>query len=83
MKNKKKIAVGLFCAVVISSAIGSGTTYHAETKTFDYKETEAATYQRGLDNQPESSYWFPEELLEWEFSKDPDAPYNVSKVPLA
>lgn len=83
MKDKKKMVVGLFCAVVIASAIGSGTTYHAESKTFDYKETEAATYQRGLDNQPESSYWFPEELLEWEFSKDPDAPYNVSKVPLA
>lgn len=39
MKDKKKMAVGLFCAVVIASAIGSGTTYHAETKTFDYKET--------------------------------------------
>lgn len=60
MKDKKKMAVGLFSAVVIVGAIGSGTTYHAETKTFDYKETEAATYQRGMDNQPESSYWFPE-----------------------
>ena len=36
-----------------------------------------------MDNQPESSYWFPEELLEWEPSEDEDLEYNISHVPLA
>ncbi len=36
-----------------------------------------------MDNQPESSYWFPEDLLAWSFEKDPDAKYNTSVVPLA
>ncbi|MFW7393292.1 endo-beta-N-acetylglucosaminidase, partial [Vagococcus fluvialis] len=48
-----------------------------------YSETEKATMDKGMDNQPESSYWFPEDLLAWSFEKDPDAKYNVSQVPLA
>lgn len=36
-----------------------------------------------MDNQPESSYWFPDELLKWTFDQDADAKYNVSVEPLA
>ena len=36
-----------------------------------------------MNDQPESSYWFPEQLLEWDPSQDPDLAYNVSTVPLA
>ena len=36
-----------------------------------------------LPGQPYASYWFPDELLSWTPSGDPDAPYNVSGVPLA
>lgn len=36
-----------------------------------------------MDNQPESSYWFPEQLLEWEADEDEDLSYNISTVPLA
>lgn len=36
-----------------------------------------------MDNQPESSYWFPDELLKWTFDQDTDAKYNVSVEPLA
>ncbi|WP_448374805.1 endo-beta-N-acetylglucosaminidase [Fervidobacterium sp.] len=32
---------------------------------------------------PESSYWYPNDLLDWTPSEDPDAIYNVSHVPLA
>lgn len=34
-------------------------------------------------NQPEASYWFPAELLEWDASADADLAYNISTVPLA
>lgn len=37
----------------------------------------------GLAKQPESSYWFPEDLLEWGADQDADAPYNRSSIPLA
>lgn len=47
-----------------------------------YLETEEAKLDRGMDNLPEASYWFPEDLLKWDFSKDPDAKYNVSTTPL-
>lgn len=36
-----------------------------------------------MDRQPESSYWFPEQLLEWDAKKDPDLIHNISHVPLA
>ncbi|MGB9864420.1 discoidin domain-containing protein [Fervidobacterium riparium] len=31
---------------------------------------------------PESSYWYPNDLLDWSLEADPDAKYNVSQVPL-
>lgn len=33
--------------------------------------------------QPESSYWFPEQLRKWSPESDPDAPFNRSTIPLA
>lgn len=36
-----------------------------------------------MNDQPESSYWFPQQLLEWEPEEDPDLAYNISRVPLA
>ncbi|NDI35929.1 endo-beta-N-acetylglucosaminidase [Chengkuizengella sediminis] len=33
--------------------------------------------------QPHSSYWFPEDLMQWSPETDPDAVYNRSQVPLA
>src|SRR5699024_3437621 len=36
-----------------------------------------------LPNQPVSSYWFPEDLLEWDYEEDEDFPFNISTVPLA
>ncbi len=32
--------------------------------------------------QPESSYWYPEQLLNWTPENDPDAVFNRSQVPL-
>ncbi len=36
-----------------------------------------------MEKLPESSYWFPEQLLEWDARKDPDLQHNISHVPLA
>ncbi|PLV60428.1 discoidin domain-containing protein [Thermotoga sp. KOL6] len=36
-----------------------------------------------FSNIPESSYWFPNDLLDWSPSNDPNAVYNRSHVPLA
>lgn len=36
-----------------------------------------------MNDQPESSYWFPEQLLQWNSEEDPDLAYNISHVPLA
>lgn len=36
-----------------------------------------------MNDQPESSYWFPEQLLEWNPDEEKDLAYNVSTVPLA
>ncbi|WP_059102634.1 endo-beta-N-acetylglucosaminidase [Shouchella shacheensis] len=37
---------------------------------------------KGMASTPESSYWYPEELLEWNPEQDPDAEFNRSTVPL-
>src|SRR5699024_9508691 len=36
-----------------------------------------------LPNLSVSSYWFPEDLLEWDYEEDEDFPFNISTVPLA
>lgn len=36
-----------------------------------------------MNRQPEASYWFPEQLLEWKAEEDEDLIFNVSTVPLA
>lgn len=49
-----------------------------------YLITEENEYEEvTLNDQPESSYWFPQQLLEWNADEDPDFSYNVSTVPLA
>lgn len=36
-----------------------------------------------MNRQPEASYWFPAQLLEWNAEEDEDLIFNVSTVPLA
>ena len=36
-----------------------------------------------MARQPESSYWFPSELLSWDAKTDEDLRFNVSTVPLS
>lgn len=55
----------------------------AETKSkYQITEENEAT-EMVMNHQPESSYWFPEQLLEWTPEEDSDLAYNISTVPLA
>lgn len=55
-----------------------------DSKSSNYQVTdENENEEMVMNNQPESSYWFPEELLEWSAEEDTDLPYNVSTVPMA
>lgn len=72
--------------LVLAAATAIGGCTQSEAKTTGkvvYQETAKSTLEKAMDNQPESSYWFPEDLLAWSFEKDPDAKYNTSVVPLA
>ncbi|TYP69549.1 endo-beta-N-acetylglucosaminidase [Paenibacillus methanolicus] len=42
----------------------------------------AALSATAMAKQPYSSYWYPDQLLQWEAAKDPDAAFNRSVEPL-
>lgn len=89
MKNIrfKSVAVLTLLVALTMGATGcqknTGQSQTKDETKIVYSETEEAKLNRGMDNQPQSSYWFPEDLLKWDFAKDPDAKYNVSTTPLA
>lgn len=62
------IAISIFSYIIPLNNISNANTYHKNNIS---------------NGQPISSYWFPNDLLNWSFDKDPDAKYNVSHVPLA
>lgn len=80
--NLKKTGSFLFLAAAALSVAGCSTKESA-AESITYTETEESQLSEPMENQPESSYWFPEDLLKWNFNKDPDAKYNVSMEPLA
>lgn len=83
--NLKRTGSVLFLTAATLSVMGCSQKGEADADAdaATYTETEESNLTEPMKNQPESSYWFPEDLLKWEFSKDPDAKYNVSTVPLA
>lgn len=98
-KRFRKVITLSLCAVMgVSMAGCSSQTSKGETSEKKTAEAENDTdsaksvYQVTEENkapeltmneQPESSYWFPQQLLEWDAQEDPDFAFNVSKVPLA
>lgn len=48
-----------------------------------YNTDEEANPEITMENMPISSFWFPNELLEWNPNEDEDLQYNISTVPLA
>lgn len=76
-------AVVLLTATTLGLAACSTTETGGADSQIKFSETEKSTMDKGMENQPESSYWFPEDLLAWNFDDDLDAKYNVSRIPLA
>lgn len=88
MKCKKFLSVVLSSVMVAGCAACSGTQETDKTnqppKDSPYQVTEEnENLEMTMNNQPEASYWFPKQLLEWEAKKDPDLEWNKSIVPLA
>lgn len=84
---KKGMALFLAAAVVTgTAACGNGGQKQGGKKAdaVSYEITEEnENLELTMTRQPESSYWFPAELLEWKAEEDPDLAYNISAVPLA
>ncbi|OQO68526.1 mannosyl-glycoprotein endo-beta-N-acetylglucosamidase [Enterococcus villorum] len=75
---KRNLKTGMLIAVSLTSVVLNAEFVDAQE---DSKQTETSIIS--MNNQPESSYWFPNELLAWSFDQDADAKYNVSVEPLA
>nr|WP_281738294.1 discoidin domain-containing protein [Enterococcus dispar] len=83
IRFKSAAMIAMLAALTIAgTGCGKGMAAGKEDK-INYKVTEESKLDRGMENQPQSSYWFPADLLKWDFKKDPDAKYNVSTIPLA
>lgn len=61
---------------------GTGESNDAGVSAYQVTEENAAP-ELTMNDQPEASYWFPQQLLEWSAEEDQDFVFNVSKVPLA
>ena len=79
MNKKIKLLAPAFLALTFSFNLVSCT--RSEKKS-NYGITEEAD-KFVIANQPISSQWFPEELLNWKAEDDKDAAFNMGKVPLA
>lgn len=66
----------------ISDTGNSATTGNSGT-SFNYQITEESNPEVKIENQPISSFWFPEELMKWNSQEDKDLEFNKSTVPLA
>ena len=83
MTSKLRKAGVAMILLAASAQLAGCSQSEADTAEVVYKETAKSTIEKAMDNQPESSYWFPEDLLDWSYADDPDAQYNTSVVPLA
>lgn len=77
----------LLSVLVLSGCAGSNGSAENNSDSasaMSFKVTEEnENLEVMMRNQPISSFWFPEDLLQWKADEDPDLPYNISNVPLA
>ncbi len=85
-----KILAGFLAALLALSSVGceNGENGYATTQQEQASKIYLITEENEkpelvFNNQPESSYWFPKQLMEWNASEDADLQFNVSNVPLA
>ncbi|EGT3615588.1 PKD domain-containing protein [Clostridium perfringens] len=85
MRKRRRALLCVFAAFAFSfNALGK-VTYAAPKQDkgiVNYVQTQEET-SNSIQNQPISSYWYPEDLLKWSASTDKDANFNKSTVPLA
>lgn len=84
-KKPAAVAMSLFLTAGLCACQQPASPGKEEASSKDiYQITEENENQElVMNHQPESSYWFPEELLEWNPEQDEDLAYNVSTIPLA
>lgn len=98
-RNGKKVVSIFLATAMATGLLACGAEPQKETlsetetpESAPEQNTDAAVYtlteenanqELTMNQQPESSYWFPEQLLEWNADADEDLIYNVSSVPLA
>ncbi|MBX7308640.1 discoidin domain-containing protein [Clostridium chauvoei] len=68
--------------MVLACTIGAGLV-SCSGGEITYKITEENETDLIMLNQPTSSHWFPEELLDWNPSEDKNLDFNTSVIPLA
>ncbi|MCT3305182.1 endo-beta-N-acetylglucosaminidase [Lactiplantibacillus pentosus] len=83
MRIRRQRQIASMVALLIAALSLSACSSQQSSGKVSYKQTAEASLDKGMDNQPEAPYWFPNQLLKWQFSKDKQAKYNVATVPLA
>lgn len=87
----KKCISAVMVAALAAGGIACGPKSQDTSVKEDKERTGDSVYKVTEENdnpeltmniQPESSYWFPKQLLEWEAQEDKDLAYNVSTIPL-
>ena len=68
---------------VDGAAKDSGAAAETESASQYAVTEENGNRELTMNRQPEASYWFPAQLLEWKAEEDEDLRFNVSTVPLA
>lgn len=88
----KLTAFALSTILLTGLLSGCGNTSQETTNQEAGKNVPAIIFEQTEENnrpelvmnqQPQSSYWFPEELLAWTPELDPDLEFNKSVIPLA
>lgn len=88
----RRLTILGLCAVMGTALTGCQSQTDAQTSKNETSKEASESYlvteenevpEITMNDQPEASYWFPQQLLEWEAETDPDFTFNVSKVPLA
>lgn len=85
MRKRRRALLCVFAAFAFSfNALGKVTyaTPKQDTSVVNYVQNQKET-SNSIQNQPISSYWYPEDLLKWSANADKDSNFNKSTVPLA
>ncbi len=86
LKLKTIIAMSMFLAIgIMSCSERTVTTSSNNISTINYSVTGEAEEAENIkiSNMPITPFWFPEELLKWDPTKDEDIKYNKATIPLA